>query len=284
MGHLIESTFVTLDGVIGSPEKWGGPYWDDEHNAYGQSLLDRADAVLLGRATYDIFAASWPSRGGDPFADRINALPKFVATRSPGTSTWNNTTFLEGDLAAAVKGIKDQFDGDILKFGTGEVDQELLAHSLIDEFHFWVLPVIAGGGARLLDHMVDLTHLEARGVVTFRSGIVVHVCAPRRTGGERHRSNRSAAPGPTLRRRRARQAHVDVGNELNLWWTSEPWSEGREGMGTTYLHAVASLDGYIADQHHPPRRLSSVSTSAHLHGESPPAAMTTRKEHTCEGS
>ena len=179
MGQLVESTFVTLDGVIGSPEKWGGPYWDEEHRAYGQSLLDRADALLLGRKTYDVFADSWPRRGGDHYADRMNALPKFVATRTAGTPTWNGTTFLDGDLAAAVKALKDRSDGDILKFGTGEVDRELLQHSLIDEFHFWVFPVIAGNGTRLLDGVVDPTHFEARGTVTFHSGIVVHICAPR---------------------------------------------------------------------------------------------------------
>jgi dihydrofolate reductase len=179
MGRLIESTFVTLDGVVGSPEKWGSPYWDEEHSAYGQSLLERADALLLGRATYDVFASSWPSRGGDPYSDRMNALPKFVATHQTDTPTWQNTTFLTGDLATAVQAVKDQVAGDVLKFGTGEVDRDLLEHSLIDEFHFWVFPVIAGDGRRLLDGMVDLTHLGARGTVTFRSGIVVHVCAPR---------------------------------------------------------------------------------------------------------
>ena len=126
---LIESTFVTLDGVIESPEKWGGPYWDQEFAAYAQALLDRADAILLGRSTYDGFADSWPQRAGDPYADRINSLPKFVATRSGGTPTWNNTRFLKGDVATAVKTLKDQFDGDILKFGTGDVDRALLEHA-----------------------------------------------------------------------------------------------------------------------------------------------------------
>jgi len=179
MGQLIESTFVTLDGVIEHPEKWGGPYWDQEHAAYAQALLDRADAILLGRSTYDGFAASWPTRGGDPYADRINSLPKFVATRTGGSPTWNNTTFLKGDVATAVKTLKDQFDGDILKFGTGDVDRALLEHSLIDEFHFWVFPVIAGGGTRLGEGMVTPAHLTAIGAVTFGSGIVVHVCTPR---------------------------------------------------------------------------------------------------------
>ena len=179
MGQLIESTFVTLDGVVESPENWAGPYWDEEHAAYAQALLDRADAILLGRSTYDGFSASWPKRSGDPYSDRINSLPKFVATRTGGAPTWNNTTFLDGDVATAVKALKDQFNGDILKFGTGEVDRALLEHSLIDEFHFWVFPVVVGGGTRLLEGMVTPARLTAIGAVTLGSGIVVHVCTPR---------------------------------------------------------------------------------------------------------
>ena len=75
MRKLVESTFVSLDGVIGSPEKWSGAYWDDEHDQYARKLLFAADALLLGRETYEVFANSWPSRTGDEYSDRINSLP-----------------------------------------------------------------------------------------------------------------------------------------------------------------------------------------------------------------
>ncbi len=143
---LIESTFVTLDGVIGDPQVWGPPYWDDEHNAYNTRLMDRADALLLGRATYEVFATSWPPRSGDAFTDKINAMPKHVASRTLTDATWNSTV-LQGDAATAVAALKAQPGGDLLKYGTGELDRTLLEHGLVDEYHFWVFPVIGAAAS-----------------------------------------------------------------------------------------------------------------------------------------
>lgn len=177
MRKLIESTFVTLDGVIDSPQEWGPPYWDDEHGAYAHKLLSAADALLLGRVTYEGFTQAWPGRGGD-FADRINDLPKHVASTTLTETTWN-ATLLSGDTADAVAELKQQPGENILKFGTGELDRTLMDHELVDEFHFWVFPVVAGRGQRLLDG-VDTTHLELLEAVSFKSGIVVHVCGLKR--------------------------------------------------------------------------------------------------------
>ena len=177
MRPLIESTFVTLDGVISDPQVWGPPYWDDEHSAYAGRLLFAADAVLLGRATYEGFAQAWPSRSGDEYADRINSLPKHVASRTLQETTWNATR-IDGDLAQEVAKLKEQPGEDILKFGTGEVDRTLLEHGLIDELHLWVFPVVAGGGQRLLDG-IGTTHMKLLDTSVFGSGIVVHVCGPK---------------------------------------------------------------------------------------------------------
>ena len=176
MRKLVESTFVTLDGVIGDPQEWGPPYWDDEHAAYAHKLLFAADALLLGRETYEGFAQAWPSRGGE-YADRINALPKHVASRTLQETTWNATR-IDGDLAEEVAKLKEQPGGDILKFGTGEVDRTLLEHDLIDELHLWVFPVVAGSGERLLDGIATI-HLKALDAAVFSSGIVVRVCGPK---------------------------------------------------------------------------------------------------------
>ena len=176
---LVESTFVTLDGVISSPQVWGGPkYWDDEYMAYARDLLFAADALLLGRETYEGFAAAWPARPSEPYTDRINALPKHVASRTLQETEWN-ATVIEGDIAERVAELKRQPGADLLKFGTGELDRTLLEHGLIDELHLWVFPVIAGAGQRLLDG-IDTTHLELLKTTTFASGIVVHVYAPQR--------------------------------------------------------------------------------------------------------
>jgi dihydrofolate reductase len=176
MRKLVESTFVTLDGVISSPQVWGPPYWDDEHNAYARKLLFAADALLLGRKTYEGFAKAWPSRTDD-YSDRINGLPKYVASTTLQETTWN-ATLLTGDVADEVAELKQQPGQDILKFGTGELDRALMPHNLIDEFHFWLFPVVAGSGQRLLDG-IETTHLELADTTTFRSGIVVLTYTPK---------------------------------------------------------------------------------------------------------
>lgn len=130
MRKLVESTFVSLDGVIAdtipstapkaSPEKWGSPYWDDEHAAYAHKLLFESDALLLGRATFEGFAAAWPPRSGE-FADRVNSLPKYVASRTLEEPLEWNATLIKGDPVEEVAGLKQQSGLNILKYGTGLV-------------------------------------------------------------------------------------------------------------------------------------------------------------------
>lgn len=177
MRKLVESTFVTLDGVISSPEKWGPPYWDDEHNSYAHDLLFASDALLLGRATYEGFAEAWPSRTGDEFSDRINSLPKHVASTTLQETGWN-ATLITGDVADEVAELKRQPGENILKFGTGRLDRALMERNLVDEFHFWFFPVVAGSGERLLDG-IDVTHLKLVSTTPFASGIVVLTYAPK---------------------------------------------------------------------------------------------------------
>lgn len=180
MRKLVESTFVSLDGVIENPQNWSPPYWDDEHSAYARKLLWDADALLLGRKTYEAFAQAWPSRAGaDDYTDRINELPKYVASTSLGDSetTWN-ATVLEGDTVDAIRKLKEEDGGSLLKFGTGELDKTLIENDLVDEFHFWYFPVLAGGGQHLIDG-IDITHLQLLDTSAFKSGIVVHVLGPR---------------------------------------------------------------------------------------------------------
>jgi dihydrofolate reductase len=171
MRKLVESTFVTLDGVISSPEKWGAPYWNDEHLDYANDLLFSSHALLLGRETYDNFAETWPARSGDPYTDRINAMAKYVASTTLDAATWN-TSVLKGDVADGVAQIKAEPGANILKFGTGVLDHTLIQNNLVDEFHFWLFPVIVGHGERLLDGL-DTTHLKLVDSTTFSTGIVV---------------------------------------------------------------------------------------------------------------
>lgn len=177
MGQLIESTFVTLDGVISDPHVWGMPYWDEQHQGYAMQLLEPAESLLLGRDTYEGFAEAWSAQSGNPYADKVNAMPKQVASRTLTEATWN-ASIIEGDVAEAVRRAKAEQSGDILKFGTGELDKVLLDAGLIDELHLWVFPVIAGSGERLLDGVVDQSHFALTGTEVFDSGIVVHVLTP----------------------------------------------------------------------------------------------------------
>jgi dihydrofolate reductase len=176
MRKLVESTFVTLDGVISEPQSWSPPYWDDEHAAYARKLLFAADALLLGRETYEGFAQAWPERSGDDFTDRINSIPKYVASRTLGEATWN-AAVIQGDVAEAVAELKQEPGESILKYGTGELDRTLLAHGLLDELHFWVFPVLAGSGQRLIDG-IETTHLKLVETTRFGSGIVVLTYTP----------------------------------------------------------------------------------------------------------
>ncbi|TYB52989.1 hypothetical protein FXF51_50340 [Nonomuraea sp. PA05] len=172
MRKLVESTFVTLDGVISDPHVWGQPYWDEEHNGYSAKLLFGADALLLGRETYEGFAGAWAGRSGDEYTDRINGLPKYVASTTLKEATAWNGNLIEGDVAAAVAALKQQEGQSILKYGTGALDRTLIENKLIDELHLWMFPVVAGGGVRLLDGL-DLTHFDLLETTRFKSGIIV---------------------------------------------------------------------------------------------------------------
>jgi dihydrofolate reductase len=188
MRKLIESTFVSLDGIIddtrpstasrAAPQHWGQPYWDAEHGGYSQKLMDSGDAMLLGRVTYEGFAEAWSGRSG-PFADQFNNMPKYVASRTLTETTWN-ATLIEGDVAEEVAKLKEQPGKNILKWGTGELDRTLVEHGLVDEFHFWYYPVIVGAGKHLFEGAgFDTTHLKLAELNRFDSGIVVHVYVPK---------------------------------------------------------------------------------------------------------
>ena len=139
--------------------------------------MSSADELLLGRKTYEGFAEAWPQRSGDPFTDKINAMPKHVATRTLTDLSWNARP-LEGDAVEAVAELKRGTASDLLKYGTGELSRTLLENGLLDELHVWIFPVLAGGGQRLIDG-IGVTHLDLVATTSFKSGIVVNTYAPK---------------------------------------------------------------------------------------------------------
>ena len=156
MGKIIVSQFVTLDGVFEDPggsegHEHGGWALQIERGPEGdQFKLDEvmsSEALLLGRVTYEGFAAAWPSREGE-FADKFNTMPKYVVSTTLGEPTWNNTTVIEEDVAGEVAKLKEQVTGDILVSGSGQLVKTLMDHNLVDEYRLMVFPIVLGSGKR----------------------------------------------------------------------------------------------------------------------------------------
>lgn len=141
MRRIINSTYVTLDGVIQNPQDWpsrGG--FSDEGSKVQTELLERCDAVLMGRHTYDGFAPVWSARSGDPLSDRMNALPKYVVSTTLTDPQWHNTTVIAHDPVEAIRDLKQQPGADIVQYGFGPVSHTLMGAGLLDELSLWVHP------------------------------------------------------------------------------------------------------------------------------------------------
>jgi dihydrofolate reductase len=178
MRKLVESTYISLDGMVSGESFWAAQiqFQGDEHAAYAARLMEPADALVLGRETYQVFADSWPSRSGE-LADRLNALPKYVASRTLTDATWN-AEILQGDAVAAVARLKEAGDGTLLKYGTGSFSRALLEGGQLDELHLWVFPFIAGSGEALLPGLTT-THLDLAEVAEVGNGVVVLTYTPK---------------------------------------------------------------------------------------------------------
>ena len=177
MRKLIESTHVALGGDI-EPLDWAFPYLDDEHMSYATGLVNEADALLLGRRTYQGLSAAYPAMASNPFVDRMNSMPKFVASRTLSETTWN-ATVIPGDVAGFVAELKRQPGGTIVKFGNGPLDRSLMASNLIDEFRLLLAPVAAGSGRHLFEEIDGAPDLSLAGVRRFASGVLVLTYTPK---------------------------------------------------------------------------------------------------------
>lgn len=173
MRKLVEATFVSLDGVVESPERWAVPLWGQANKQDALARLDGFDAFLLGRATYEKFSATWSQIKGDPYFDRINSMPKFVASTTLKTTTWN-ATVIRGEVAEEVARLKAMPGKGIIKYGTGVLDQTLIDHHLIDELQVSIFPIVVGTGRRFLEG-IDTSKFRLRLTrsQTAENGIVV---------------------------------------------------------------------------------------------------------------
>ena len=149
MRKIINSTYISLDGVVELPHKW--PTIErpsDERGGQIQtSLLMACDAVLMGRRTYDGFAPVWQARSGDPMSDRMNALHKYVVSTTLTDPEWANTTVISSDVAERIQQLKDEPGQDIVQYGFGAVSTLLMQNGLLDELRLWIHPLFLGKGS-----------------------------------------------------------------------------------------------------------------------------------------
>ncbi|MFB9837670.1 dihydrofolate reductase family protein [Actinoallomurus acaciae] len=173
MGRLIVSAQMTADAVMDQNNQWFDPELESEQ--YGADQLRAADALLLGRETYEVFSSVWPKMTGEPggLADRINSLPKHVASRTlQGPLTWNST-LIKGDVLERVAELKRELPGTLLSYGFGELAHHLAGHGLIDEVRFWLHPVVWGEGLRPIQDGRSPVRMRLIGATTFSSGVVL---------------------------------------------------------------------------------------------------------------
>jgi dihydrofolate reductase len=181
MGRIVVTEFVSVDGVMEDPGgaedfKYGGWTFEigmgDDGAKFKLDETRATDALLLGRVTYEGFAAAWPSRTGE-FADRFNTMPKYVVSSTLSDPEWTNTTVLRGDVAEEVSKLREAVDGDIVVHGSRTLAQTLIEHDFVDELRLMVFPVILGEGKRLFGETSSKKRLRLGDTKTVGAGVVV---------------------------------------------------------------------------------------------------------------
>ncbi|MGC1164711.1 MAG: dihydrofolate reductase family protein [Solirubrobacterales bacterium] len=183
MGRIVVTEFTSLDGVIEAPGggedyKHGGWTFEIERGAEGNQFkldeLAEAEAQLLGRRTYEGFAAAWPGRTDEAgFAEKMNGMPKYVVSSTLEQAEWSNTTVLSGDLAEEIGKLKREVDGVILVAGSAQLVQGLLEHGLVDELRLMVFPVVLGSGKRLFGPSAEKQPLKLTESRTVGDGVAI---------------------------------------------------------------------------------------------------------------
>jgi dihydrofolate reductase len=186
MGRIVVTEFVSLDGVMEDPggaenfEHGGWSFEFDRGEEGDKFKLDEAldaEALLLGRATYEGFAAAWPSREGE-FADKFNSMPKYVVSSTLDEAEWNNSTVLKGDVVEEVSKLRQGPAGDIVVHGSAQLVQALVEHDLVDELRLMVFPVVLGKGKRLFDGTSDKKPLKLAYSKTVGDGVAILIYEP----------------------------------------------------------------------------------------------------------
>lgn len=166
MRKITVTEFITLDGVIEAPNEWSFPYWNEGISKIKLDELMGASAQLLGRVTYDGFAAAWPKMEDDPagFGRKMNSMPKYVVSATLKSADWTNSTIIRGDIAGEIAKLKQADGGEILVAGSARLAGLLIEHGLLDELRLLVYPLVLGKGKRLFPDgvRVPLKLIETR--------------------------------------------------------------------------------------------------------------------------
>jgi dihydrofolate reductase len=186
MGRIVVTEFVSLDGVMQAPgggedfQHAGWTFEIDQGEQGAKFKLDetlQSQALLLGRVTYEGFAAAWPSMEGE-FADKFNSMPKYVVSSTLQEPEWNNSTVLEGDVVEEVSKLRQRLDGDIVVHGSAQLVQTLVEHDLVDELRVMVFPVVLGTGKRLFGATSDKKRLRLVDSKTVGDGVAILIYQP----------------------------------------------------------------------------------------------------------
>jgi len=171
MRKVVANLFYSIDGIVEAPNKWSG--YDEDMGKKISAVIERQDDVLLGRATYEDWAAYWPTSSDQPFASFINSVRKHVASRSLENANWNNSRLLRGDVAGEVGSLKATSGRDIGTHGSIRLVQSLLRLGLIDELILYVMPVVAGRGRHLFEEGDEPGRLTLTDSRVTRNGIAI---------------------------------------------------------------------------------------------------------------
>ena len=172
--RLVATEYVTLDGIFEEPGQWSFPFFNDQAAQFKARELEESDALLLGRKTYEGFAAAWPTmEGTGEFGEKMNSMPKYVVSSTLEEAGWTGSILVKGDLATEIGKLKDTPGKDLLLSGSGRLLNGLRQANLIDLYRFMLHPIVLGTGARLFPDGIDRTVLQLRHHETFDSGIVI---------------------------------------------------------------------------------------------------------------
>jgi dihydrofolate reductase len=179
MRKAIVSTYVTLDGRVDEIRDWTIPYDDDGVAKYHTDLLMNSDGLLLGRKTYEIFAALWPSLSGKlPYVDKLNSMAKYVASTTLKELEWENSQLIEGDVAEGVAKLKQQPGQDLVMYGCHDLMHSLLEHDLVDEYRLLVHPIVLGKGRSFFEDGAGRVDLDLVDTAVISNGVAVLTYQP----------------------------------------------------------------------------------------------------------